>query len=252
MISLTINNQQVEVREDIHLLEAIEGLGIKVPTLCNHKALTPYGACRLCIVEIHTPGRAPVVQASCSYPALEGINVFTDTDRVTRARKIVAELLLARCPDSEVIRRLASELGVHETRIKKKYDDCVYCGLCVRMCQERMGRSAIGFTGRGPRKKLEPPFGKHNEMCWTCGACNFICPVGKRVMDLTSKNALIPIPNAYNLGLNERPAVSIYYPQAVPNKPLIDKDSCIHLNYDACGICEKVCEAKAINYEQTD
>ena len=252
MVTLTINNQKVEVEKETKLLGVIESLGIKIPTLCNHKALTPYGACRLCIVEVQVPGRASSVQASCSYPALEGINVFTDTDRVKRARRIVAELLLARCPDSEVIKRIATELGVHETRIKKKYDDCVYCGLCVRMCQERMGRSAIGFTGRGPRKKLEPPFGKHNEMCWTCGACDFICPVGKKVRSLTSKNAPMAILNSYNMGLSERPAVSIYYPQAVPNKPVIDNDYCIRLNHSACGICEEVCEAKAINYDQED
>ncbi len=252
MISLTINNQKVEVPEETSLLAAIEKLGVRVPTLCHHKALTPYGACRLCVVEIHTPGRAPTVQASCSYPALEGINVFTDTERITRARKIVAELLLARCSESDVIRRIAAELGVHETRIKKKYDDCVYCGLCVRMCEERMGRTAIGFTGRGPRKKLQPPFGKHNEMCWTCGACDFICPVGKQVRSLTSSGTPIPILNTYNLGLNERAAVSILYPQAVPNKPAIDKDYCVHLNTNACGICETVCDAKAIDYEQKD
>lgn len=252
MVTLTINNQRVEVNENSKLLGAIESLGIKVPTLCHHKALTPYGACRLCIVEVQLPGRASTVQASCSYPALEGINVFTDTERVKRARKIVAELLLARCPDSEVIQRIASDLGVQETRIKKKYDDCVYCGLCVRMCQERMGRSAIGFTGRGPRKKLEAPFGKHNEMCWTCGACDFICPVGKKIRSLTSSTSPISIPNTYNLGLNERPAVSILYPQAVPNKPAIDRDYCVHLKNDACGICEEVCEAKAIDYEQKD
>src|SRR3990172_2631302 len=252
MISLTINNQQVEVREDIHLLEAIEGLGIKVPTLCNHKALTPYGACRLCIVEVHTPGRAPGLQASCSYPALNGISVFTDTDRVKRARKIVAELLLARCPDSDVIQRIALEHGVKEPRIRKKNDDCVYCGVCVRMCHERMGRNVIGFTGRGPRKKLEPPFGKHNEMCWTCGACNFICPLGKKVTNLTTTNALIPVPDSYNMGFSSRPAVNVRYPQAVPNKPAIDKDYCAHLKYGACGICEEVCQPKAINYDQKD
>ena len=252
MIRLTINNQEVEVPEGTNLLTAIERCGLRVPTLCYHKALTPYGACRLCVVEVHAPGRAPTVQASCSYPALEGISVFTDTERVRRARKITAELLLARCPDSEVIQRIAAEYGVHEPRIKKKYDDCVYCGLCVRMCQERMGRSAIGFTGRGPRKKLEPPFGKHNPMCWTCGACDFICPVGKKVRSLTSPNIPIPILNPYNMGLNERPAVSIYYPQAIPNKPAIDPQACVHLKYNACGICDAVCEAKAIRYDQRD
>lgn len=252
MVSLSINNQKIEVEENTKLLAAIEKLGVKIPTLCHHKALTPYGACRLCVVEIQMAGRAPIVQSSCTYPVVEGISVSTDTERVRRARKIVAELLLARCSDSDVIRRIASDLGVYETRIKKKYDDCIYCGLCVHMCEERMGRSAIGFVGRGSRKKLEPPFGKHNEMCWACGACDFICPVEKKVRNMTSSVSPIPILNTYNLGLNERPAVSILYPQAIPNKPAIDDAYCVHLNTGACGICETVCGAKAINYEQQD
>lgn len=252
MIRLTINNQPIEVPEGTNLLTAIEKCGLRVPTLCYYKALIPYGACRLCVVEIHAPGRTPSVQASCSYPALEGLSVFTDTERIRRARKITAELLLARCPDSEVIQRIAAEYGVYEPRIKKKYDDCIYCGLCVRMCQERMGRSAIGFTGRGPRKKLEPPFGKHNPICWTCGACDFICPVGKKVRSLASASTPMHILNAYNMGLNERPAVSIYYPQAIPNKPAIDPEACVRLKYNACGICDVVCEAKAIRYDQKE
>ncbi|MCP5105292.1 MAG: 2Fe-2S iron-sulfur cluster binding domain-containing protein, partial [bacterium] len=166
MISLTINDQNIEVEEGTNLLPAMEKLGINTPTLCYHKALTPYGACRLCVVEVHIPGRAPAVHASCSFPALEGISVFTDTGRVIRGRKIAAELLLARCPDSETIRRIASDLGIKEPRIKKKNDDCVYCGLCERMCQERMGRTAVGFSGRGPGKKIGSPFGEFNEMCW--------------------------------------------------------------------------------------
>lgn len=252
MISLTINNQKVEVNEGVNLLAAIEKAGFKVPTLCYHQALSSYGACRLCVVEVDLPGRRPAIQASCSYPALNGIHVSTETERVKRARKIVAELLLARCPDSDLIKKIAFEHGVGEPRIKKKNDDCVYCGLCVRMCEERMKRSAIGFSGRGPRKKLESPFGKHNEMCWTCGACNSICPVGKKVSILTTEKTPIPISNAYNMGLEERPSVYVLYPQAVPNKAIIDKETCVHLNYDACGICEVVCEAKAIDYSQKD
>jgi heterodisulfide reductase subunit A len=252
MPSLTINSTPVDVEEGTKLLQAIEKAGVKVPTLCHHKALTPYGACRLCVVEVHAPGRPPVVQAACSYPALAGISVLTHTDRVIRARRIVAELLLARCPEAEAVKRIAAELGVRETRVRKKHDDCIYCGLCVRMCQETMGRTAIGFSGRGPRKKLEPPFGKHNPICWTCGACDFICPTGKRVSSLTSPYASLPIPNSHNLGLDARPAVSILYPQAVPNKAVIDPEHCIHLNYDDCGICKEVCEAKAIDYEQKE
>ncbi len=250
MVSLSINAQTVEVPEGTYLLGAIEKLGINIPTLCHHKALTPYGACRLCVVEVQSPGRAPGVQASCSYPALDGLVVTTDSVRVKRARKITAELLLARCPDSEVIQRMAAEQGVTEVRIAKKHEDCILCGLCVRMCEERMGRSAIGFTGRGPRKKLEPPFGVHNDACWTCGACDFICPVGKKVRTLTSAGTLRPIPDSYNMGLNARPAISLLYPQAVPNKPYIDEQYCLHFQQDACGICNEVCGQKAIDYDQ--
>ncbi|NIO16826.1 MAG: FAD-dependent oxidoreductase [Deltaproteobacteria bacterium] len=252
MIRLTINDQLLHVDAGTRLLAAVEKLGIKVPTLCYHKALTPYGSCRLCVVEVHPPGGEPILKTSCSNQVTDGIKVFTDTGRVAAARKIVAELLLARSPDSDVVKRIASELGVTDTRVRKKYDDCVYCGLCVRMCEERMGRSAIGFSGRGPGKKLEPPFGKHNERCWVCGACDFICPVGKKVFSLTTETVPIPILNPYNMNLNDRPSVYILYPQAVPNKPVIDKDHCIHLNYEACGICKEVCEAEAIDFEQED
>ncbi len=252
MVEIIVNGQKVEAEEGSLLIHAIEKTGISVPTLCYHKALSPYGACRLCVVEVKVPGRDSTLQASCSYPVHEGLEVLTDTERVKRARKIVAELLLARCPDSEVIQRIAFEFGVKEPRIKKKNDDCIYCGLCVRICEERMKRSAIGFTGRGSRKKLEPPFRKYNEMCWTCGACNFICPVGKKVTALTTPKEFIPIPNAYNMGLNSRPSVYILYPQAIPNKAVIDKDTCIHLQFGACGICKEVCPTNAIDYEQKE
>lgn len=252
MIELNINGNKGEFPEGKTLLECIQSSGINIPTLCYHKALTPYGACRLCLVEVEQDGRGSSIQASCSYPAINGTSVKTDTDRVKRARKVVAELLLARCPDAEIIKKIASDLEVGEPRIMKKYDDCIYCGLCVRMCEERMGRSAVGFSGRGSGKKVEPPFGTHNEMCWTCGACDFICPVGNKISELTSKNIPIPIPNPYNLGLDQKPAIHILYPQAVPNIPAIDEDLCIHLNYDACKICEEVCEAKAIDYEQKE
>jgi heterodisulfide reductase subunit A len=252
MVNLTINNQPVSVDEGTSLLTAIESLGIRVPKLCNHKALTPYGACRLCVVEVAAPGRAPSVQASCQYPALEGLSVLTDTERVRRGRKIVAELLLARCPDSAVIRRIAAEVGVRETRIREKHDDCVYCGLCVRMCEERMGRSAIGFTGRGSGKKLEPPYGVHNEMCWACGACDFICPVEKKVRAMTTASVPKFIPDVFNTGLSGRPAISLLYPQAIPNKPSIDPGTCIHMQHDDCGICEAVCGVNAIDYGQKD
>jgi len=138
VITLTIDEQEIQVEEGTSLLEAAEGIGRKIPTLCYHKALSPYGACRLCLVEITQDSRK-MIQASCLYKAEEGMVVETRSERVIKNRKIMIELLLARCPDSEEIQKLAGELGVKETRIKKKNKDCTLCGLCVRMCQERMG-----------------------------------------------------------------------------------------------------------------
>ena len=252
MINLTINNQKVEVEEGSTILEAAQRMGIKIPTLCLHKALVPYGACRLCLVEVALGGNSAKIHASCTHPALEGLIVRTDTERVLKIRKIIAELLLARCPDVQAIQEIANELDVQEVRFKKKDSDCILCGLCVRMCEERMGRSAIGFTGRGFRRKVEPPFGEHNELCWTCKACDFVCPTGKKISGLSSINPPRPILSEFNQGLEERPSIYILYPQMVPNKPMIDKNSCVHLQYNKCGICKEVCEADAINYNDVD
>lgn len=252
MIELTVNGEKNLFPEKKTILECLEIIGVKVPTLCYHKALSPYGACRLCMVEVQPKGRSVSLQPSCSYPATDGLSISTDTERLKSMRRILAELFLARCPDSPVIQRLASDLGVKEVRIKKKNDDCIYCGLCVRMCEERMGRSAIGFSGRGLRRKVEPPFGKHNENCWACRACDFICPVGKTIS--TSSTAKIPIPilDEYNMGLSQRSSIHFLFPQMVPNKPAIDKNTCIKLNYDLCGICQVVCKAEAIDYQMPE
>jgi len=252
MIGLTINGQALQVPEGTALLEAAESIGVQVPTLCHHKALLPYGACRLCLVEVETPGRPVSVQASCQYPALEGLVVRTDTPRIARARKVVAELLLARCPDAPAVRKAAAALGVTEIRIAKKNDDCIYCGSCVRMCEQRMGRAAVGFSGRGSRRKVEPPYGKHNEDCWTCRACDFICPTERLVSSTTSAVSPIPIPSEFERGLTNRPAISIMYPQMVPNRPSIDPQSCVHLQHGVCGVCQEVCGVKAINFDDAD
>jgi bidirectional [NiFe] hydrogenase diaphorase subunit len=99
-------------------------------------------------VELSQYGHSSTIIASCNYPSQEGLIVKTDTERVIKTRKIMAELLSARCPDSEEIKRIAEELGVREQRITPKDKDCLLCGLCVRMCSVRMRRGAIGFAGR--------------------------------------------------------------------------------------------------------
>ncbi|MEJ2701634.1 MAG: 2Fe-2S iron-sulfur cluster-binding protein [Sedimentisphaerales bacterium] len=85
MISLTINDKKVEVEDGSTVLQAAEKLGIHIPTLCHHKSLAPYGACRLCLVEV-TGSRGPIIQASCVYPAQEGLVVKTDTEKVLKTR----------------------------------------------------------------------------------------------------------------------------------------------------------------------
>ena len=251
MITLTIDGQKVQVEQGTSLLEAAEGIGIKIPTLCYHKALSPYGACRLCLVEISQNGRK-MIQTSCLYKAEEGMVVETQSERVIKDRKIMIELLLARCPDSEEIQKLAEELGVKETRIKKKNNDCTLCGLCVRMCQEKMGIGAVSFINRGSKREVKPPFEIPSDICQTCGACAFICPTGRIKLSEVSKNKPIPILSEYNMGLITRPAIYIPYAQAIPNRATIDERYCAHLLRDKCEICKEFCEADAIDYTQKE
>ena len=131
-----------------------------------------------------------MIQASCLYKAEEGMVVETHSERVIKDRKIMIELLLARCPDSEEIQELADELGVKETRIKKKNKDCTLCGLCVRMCQERMGIGAVSFVNRGSNREVKPPFETTTDICQTCGACSFICPTGRIKLSEISRISL--------------------------------------------------------------
>lgn len=252
MITLEIDGKAVEIEEGSTILKAAEKLDIYIPTLCYNTALSPYGSCRLCLVEVKQEDGSSSMQTSCTYPVLPGLVVQTDTEKVKKTRKIMIELLLAMCPDSEEIQNLAKEMGVEKVRIKPKEKDCILCGLCVRMCQERMGRSALNFVGRGQRKELTSPFGKPNVVCQACGACDFICPTKKIILPEVSKTEPEPIPDEFNVGLASKPAVNLLYPQAVPNIPAIDKEYCVHMLTGECNICEAVCEAEAIDFDQKE
>jgi len=251
VIELTINGKKYKFPEGKKLLECIESVGIKLPTLCYHKALAPYGACRLCLVEVGQNGRSSI-QASCTYPALNNLVVNTHTERVEKTRKIMIELLLTRCPDSKAIQQIAEEYGIKETRFEKKHDDCFLCGLCVRMCQERMGISAINFLNRGSKRKVSPPFDAASDVCQTCGACASICPTERIKLEEVSKNKPLPIISEFDQGLIQRSAAYIPYPQAVPNKATIDERYCAHILKDACEVCKEFCEADAIDHEQKE
>jgi len=115
MITLKINGLDVVVEEGTTLLEAARFIGFPIPTLCHMEGLSPYGACRLCVVEIGKGPKAKLV-SSCTYPAEEGLKVRTASSRVLRARGMILELLLASCPQSKVIQDLASAHGIRRQR----------------------------------------------------------------------------------------------------------------------------------------
>lgn len=175
MITLRINGVPVSVDEGTTLLDAAQFLGIPIPTLCHMDGLSPYGACRLCVVEVGEEPRSRLV-TSCTYPAEEGLKVRTGSARVVRARRMIVELLLASCPQSKVVQDLASGLDVRQQRFRQEFEDCILCGRCVRMCEEQMMAKAIGFSGRGEKRNIGTPFDRKSEVCRLCGGCLYVCP----------------------------------------------------------------------------
>ena len=175
MITLTINGLTVSVDKGTTVLEAARLMGLPIPTLCYMEGLSPYGACRLCLVEIGEEPNSKLV-TSCTYPAEEGLKVRTASSRVLRARRMILELLLASCPQSKIIQDLAAAHGVNQQRFRQEYEDCILCGLCVRMCEEQMMAKAIGFRGRGENRSIGTPFDLKSDVCRLCGGCMYVCP----------------------------------------------------------------------------
>jgi len=176
VITLKINGREVTQEKGTTLLEAAQFMGFSIPTLCHMEGLSPYGACRLCVVEIGEGATSKLV-TSCTHPVQEGLVVRTASSRVMKARKMILELLLASCPQSKVIQDLAAKHAVRTQRFKQEYEDCILCGLCVRMCEEQMAAKAIGFRGRGEHRSIGTPFDIKSEECRLCGGCMYVCPV---------------------------------------------------------------------------
>lgn len=161
------------------LLTELRKHGYEVPSLCHHEAVSPYGACRLCLVEIKK-GRKRRVTTSCNYPVQAGIEVGLDTPAVQQHRKLVLQLLLAKAPKAVQVRELAEQYDVHGTPFAIRESDqdnaCILCGLCSRVCAEVVEAHAIDFSGRGLAKRMVSPYDETAEACIGCGACVVVCP----------------------------------------------------------------------------
>jgi formate dehydrogenase alpha subunit len=210
IVKLTINGQDVSAPAGSTILEAASLAGIDIPTLCHHPALTPTGACRMCLVEIEGQ---PTLQPACTFPIAEGMDVQTHSPKVIEARRFVLELLLSDHPldcmtcdstGSCLLQDLMYEYGVDETRfpgqrhvypmddpnpfIQRDYTKCVLCRRCVQACQEINGVEALSMLWRGfdSRPGTARDGNLEDSPCEFCGMCVELCPTGA----LSPKQAL--------------------------------------------------------------
>ena len=176
-VNSVIDGIQASVEIGTTIIEAAKFYGINIPTVCYLEGLSPYGACRVCSVEVSTDeGKEFRVVASCTYEIHREIIVKTDTPRIRRIRKVLAELMVASAPNVKLAQDIAARMGISRVRFKMEDNRCILCGRCVRICEEQMGGRALGFVGRGVNRKVSPPFASKSETCLTCGGCDSICP----------------------------------------------------------------------------
>jgi bidirectional [NiFe] hydrogenase diaphorase subunit len=174
-ILLQIDGREVKAREEMTILDAAQSVGISIPTLCHHEKLEPYGACRICTVEVETGGRTNLV-AACVRSVEKNLVVRTRSEKVDKIRKMILEEQLAHAPDSEALRKLAQEYGADKDRFEKEPSFCILCGLCVRYCAEVKKKNALGFVERGPKREISFVPEIASRECWNCKECFPLCP----------------------------------------------------------------------------
>jgi len=201
-ISLRIDGQEVVVPEGVTILEAARRNGIRIPTLCHHEALSPYGGCRLCVVEVDG---APRLVASCVMPVRKGMEVVTLNERIIQARRTILEFLFAErnhycmfCAQSGdcELQNLAYEYQMDHLTVAPLGQDfpvdtshedlvldhnrCVLCGRCVRACRELAGAAVLDFQNRGGRTMIGVDLAGQlgDSSCASCGLCVQVCPTG--------------------------------------------------------------------------
>ena len=192
MIKYVLNGDIIEQGESTTILESASRQGIKIPTLCNNEHLTPFGGCRLCLVDVSTERNPDMkkLMPACTAKIGEGLIIDTHSTRVIQARRFILSMLISRSPKAEELRVLAKEIGLPEDSSEQTpaerymFNDapsivdtnCILCGLCVRACAEIPMRDAISFSARGMERTVKTPFEKYAETCIGCGSCAYVCP----------------------------------------------------------------------------
>ncbi len=175
-VTINMDGALLRVAKGTSVLDAALEYGVCIPHLCHVPNLSDMGACRLCIVEHVVNGKAKVT-TSCTLRVQEGMVIKSNTDKIQRLRRNIAELLVAEAPNSRAIQDIAARCGVKTVRYPFRNEKCVLCGRCVRVCKEMFAANAIGFVGRGKERRVASPFGKLSEFCKRCNTCLEVCPM---------------------------------------------------------------------------
>ncbi len=220
------------------VLQAATQAGVKIPTLCYHDDLVPFGSCGLCIVK--QEGSAKIIRA-CSAPVVEGLSVITHDTELFEVRKTILELILSTHPSTCLscirngeceLQDLAAEFGIREQPFEVRLSDrpkdtstasivfepekCIKCGRCVQVCQDLQGVYALEFIGRGDMTVMAPAamMKLEDSPCVRCGQCVVHCPVGAiyekdqiadyiKAMNDPEKQIVVQIAPAIRVGLSE-------------------------------------------------
>jgi len=194
IVTLKIDDKEVKAKEGMTILEAAKQVSVEIPTLCYYEGLEPYGACRVCSVEIERSGRTRIV-AACCYPVEEGLKVRTRSPKIDKIRKTIIELAAVTAGEDVAgkMSELASEYNADLSRFSSKIPmvptKCILCGLCVRRCVEATADSAIGFIGKGVNKRVVL-FPEKAGICSICNYCYSVCPTGR--ISSTGPNPTFP------------------------------------------------------------
>ncbi|THB62525.1 MAG: ferredoxin, partial [Spirochaetaceae bacterium] len=201
-VSITMNGTQMEVPAGISILNAAKQAGIKIPALCAHPDLTPWGACGLCVVKVAGSPKLPRACATCVEP---GGNYTTHDPELHEVRRTTIEMILSNHPNecltcgrngSCELQTLAADFGIREVHYEHDVPElprdkstpsivldprkCVKCGRCVLVCQQLQDVWALEFISRGDQTQMVPAGGVllNESPCIKCGQCSAHCPVG--------------------------------------------------------------------------